>query len=94
MRFEWNERKDAANKKKHGVSFYTASEVFNDPLQISIIDKRFTYFEERWITLGATHNLILLVVTHIYYTYDGEEVIRILSAREATANERKQYEKA
>ena len=94
MRFEWDKRKDNENQKKHGVSFHTAAEVFNDPLHISILDKRFTYFEERWITVGATHSLVLLVVAHLYFAYDGEEIIRIISAREATANERTQYEQA
>ena len=92
MRFEWDARKAAVNKQKHGISFTLAAEVFNDPLHVSILDTRFNYFEERWITLGATHKLLLLVVAHLYFTYDGEEIIRIVSAREATANEQRQYE--
>ncbi|MCF7913853.1 MAG: BrnT family toxin [Spirochaetaceae bacterium] len=92
MRFEWDAHKAAANKQKHGISFNLAAEVFNDPLHVSILDTRFNYFEERWITLGATHKLLLLVVAHLYFTYEGEEIIRIVSAREATANEQRQYE--
>ncbi len=94
MRFEWDARKNELNRKKHGISFETAVEVFQDPLHLSILDARFNYFEERWITLGANKDLLLLVVAHLYYTYQGEEVIRIISAREATANERRQYEQA
>lgn len=92
MRFEWDERKNELNRKKHDISFEQAVEVFQDPLQLSILDGRFNYFEERWITLGASDDLLLLVVAHLYFTYQGEEVIRIISAREATSNERRQYE--
>ncbi len=94
MRFEWDARKNELNRKKHGNSFETAVEVFQDPLHLSILDARFNYFEERWITLGAYNDLLLLVGAHLYYTYQGEEVIRIISAREATVNERRHYEQA
>ena len=94
MRLEWDSRKNELNRKKHGISFEAAVEVFQDPLHISILDARFNYFEERWITLGASKDLLLLVVAHLYFTYQGAEVIRIISAREATVNERRQYEQA
>jgi uncharacterized DUF497 family protein len=92
MRFEWDPTKNEANKRKHGVSFEEAREVFDDPLQISILDHRFTYFEERWITIGQTQSARLVVTAHLYFDDQGEEVIRIISARGATNNERKQYE--
>jgi len=92
MRFEWDPIKDSKNQKKHGVSFSEAREVFDDPLHLSILDGRYSYFEERWISLGQTKKSQILVVANLFFDSNGEEVIRIISAREATLNERKQYE--
>ena len=92
MRFEWDNRKNDANIKKHGVSFEEAREVFDDPLHLAIMDHRFSYFEERWITIGETERRRVVVVANLYFDDDDEEVIRIISAREATSNERRQYE--
>jgi uncharacterized DUF497 family protein len=52
MKYEWSEEKNKLNQQKHGISFEEAKEVFDDALQISKLDKRFSYFEERWITVG------------------------------------------
>ena len=93
MQFEWDENKNTLNKTKHGVSFEEAQSVFNDPLHISKLDYRFSYFEERWITIGTTSNFELLVVANLYFSDDGEEIIRIISARHANSNERSIYEK-
>lgn len=93
MQIEWDHTKEKMNIGKHGVSFSLAAEIFDDPLQLSVLDKRFTYFEERWITIGATRDLFLLVVAHLAFSEEGEEVIRIISAREATRYEQRQYEK-
>jgi uncharacterized DUF497 family protein len=93
MQFEWDENKNALNKTKHGVSFEDAQSVFNDPLHISKLDYRFSYFEERWITIGTTSNSELLVVANLFFSDDGEEIIRIISARHANPNERSIYEK-
>lgn len=92
MRFEWDDSKNTINIKKHNVSFDEAKEIFEDPLHLSVIDKRFNYFEERWITLGQTYNRKLVVVANLYFDELGVEVIRIISAREATFHEQKQYE--
>jgi len=92
MRFEWDPQKNETNKRKHGISFEEACEVFEDPLHIGLLDERFSYFEERWITIGRTSLARLVVAAHLYFDAEGEEIIRILSAREATSNERKQYE--
>lgn len=92
MRFEWESNKSASNLRRQGVSFEDAREVFDDPLQIALLDERFSYFEERWITIGRTMTRHLIVVALLYFDPEGEEVIRIISAREATANERRQYE--
>lgn len=92
MQFEWNEIKNRKNQQKHGVSFEQAKEVFDDPLHLSLLDKRFSYFEERWITVGATQDTQLLVVANLFFSDSGEEIIRIISARKATNLERQQYE--
>ncbi len=92
MRFEWDEKKNRTNQIKHGIAFEEAQEVFNDPLHIAILDERFSYLEERWVTIGNTKNNKLLVVANLYFDDLGEEVIRIISAREATKNERNSYE--
>ncbi|MCJ8328350.1 MAG: BrnT family toxin [Campylobacterales bacterium] len=93
MKYEWNEDKNTLNKQKHGVSFEEAREVFDDALHISKLDKRFSYFEERWITVGSTTKNKILVVANLFFTDEGEEIIRIISARKANKNERKSYEK-
>jgi len=92
MRFEWDPVKDSKNQQKHGISFSDAREVFDDPLHLSILDERYSYFEERWISVGQTKKSQILVVANLFFDSNGEEVIRIISAREATSNERKQYE--
>ena len=93
MKYEWNEDKNKLNQKKHGISFEEAKEVFEDPLHISKLDHRFSYFEERWITVGATSKHKVLVVANLFFTDDGEEIIRIISARKANKQERDSYEK-
>jgi len=93
MKFEWDDEKNLTNQEKHGVSFEEAREVFEDPFQISKLDHRFNYFEERWITIGSTKQYQILVVANMFFTDDGEEIIRIISARRANINERKSYEK-
>ncbi|MBI5192804.1 MAG: BrnT family toxin [Nitrospirae bacterium] len=93
MRFEWDEHKNKENIKRHGISFGEAKEVFDDPFHISLLDKRFDYFEERWITIGATKDGKIIVIGHLYYmTEDGIEIIRIITARKAAKKEREQYE--
>jgi uncharacterized protein len=91
--FEWDPVKASINFKKHGVSFEEASEVFLDPLQLSLFDDAHSEQEERWITLGNTkaHNLRLVV--HTYLSYHQDQItVRIISARPATTHEQKQYE--
>jgi len=93
MKYEWNEEKNILNQQKHGISFEEAKEVFEDPLQISRLDYRFSYFEERWITVGSTSKHKVLVVANLFFTENGEEIIRIVSARKANKQERDSYEK-
>ena len=93
MKFEWSEEKNFLNQQKHGVGFAEAREVFEDPFHISKLDFRFDYFEERWITLGATSREKILVVANMFFDEDGEEIIRIIRARKANQKEKDFYEK-
>jgi len=93
MQYEWDENKNRINQKEHGVSFEEALEVFCDPLHISKLDFRFNYFEERWITIGKTKKERILVVANLFFSNEGEEIIRIISARKANRDERNIYEK-
>ncbi len=92
MKFEWDKEKSINNLQKHGVSFEEAKEVFEDPFHISKLDHRFDYFEERWITLGSTSKDKILVVANMFFDENGEEIIRIISARKANQKERMFYE--
>ena len=92
MRFEWSEEKNSSNMRKHQVSFEEAQKIFLDPMHISKLDHRFDYFEERWITLGATDDEKILVVANMFFDESGEEIIRIISARKANQKERSFYE--
>ncbi len=95
IRFEWDPAKAAINRRKHGVSFETARRVFADPFAVSDGD-RDEGREQRWITLRAVENFLFVVVVHTTREEDenGEivEVIRIISAREASRKERRRYE--
>ena len=89
-RFEWDEEKNRANLAKHKISFETARLVFEDPLALSIQD-RFVDDEERWQTSGVIDDVLLIVVAHTWTDDEGDEVIRLISARKATRGERDAY---
>jgi uncharacterized DUF497 family protein len=90
MQFEWDRRKDRLNRLKHGVSFETATLVFDDPHAFSVLD-RIENDEERWQTIGMAGGVLLLLVAHTYRDADDER-IRIFSARKATPRERQLYD--
>lgn len=90
MRFSWDERKNASNLAKHGVSFKRATLVFDDPHAVSIPDDHEA--ETRWLTIGLVNGVLLLVVIHTVREQHHEEEIRIISARKATRRERETYE--
>jgi uncharacterized DUF497 family protein len=90
VRFDWDELKNASNLRKHGIDFNTASLVFNDPMQLLTQDREVDG-EERWQTLGVAEGVLLLLVAHTFEEDDGE-VVRIISARKADAQERRRYE--
>lgn len=92
-RFAWDPEKAAGNRSKHGVTFEQAATVFRDPLALSLYDDEHSEAEERWLTLGLDENSALLVVSHTFEELGDEEaLVRVISAREATAHEREQYE--
>lgn len=91
MLFKWDQRKNSLNIKKHGISFELAASIFDDPLHLSILDKR-NHQEERWITMGRAITDKILIVAHTYQEVERHEMIRIISARQATGKEKKQYE--
>jgi uncharacterized DUF497 family protein len=91
MRFEWDEEKDAANQRKHGVSFESAARVFADPDYVLREGRTDEGGEMRWHAIGLVEAVLLLVV-HVYRsTIDGEEIIRTVSARKTHKQERRGY---
>ncbi len=93
MRFEWDEAKNERNLLKHNVRFETAALVFDDPFALTQRDES-SDKEERWITFGTIGERTILVVVHTWLEAEGEEVIRIISARTAETRERRTYEEA
>jgi len=89
LHFEWDESKASANVAKHGVSFDEAKTVFYDERARLISDPDHSADEERFILLGCSSGLKLLIVCHCYRANDG--VIRIISARKATKREAASY---
>ena len=91
LQFQWDDRKDAENRRKHGILFEEAQTVFFDEQALLISDPDHSTEEERFILLGLSSALRTLVVGHCYRR-DGE-VIRLISARRADRQERGEYEK-
>jgi uncharacterized DUF497 family protein len=91
MKFEWDEKKNKQNFKKHGITFEMARLVFGDPHLVGRVE-RIRDDEELWQTIGIATGIVLLVIAHTRVESDGEETIRIISARTATRPERRSYE--
>ena len=89
IRFEWDPPKAAENERKHGVSFKEASTAFADPFARITSDPDHSDEEDRFVLLGMSTASRMLVVCHCFR--EDDEVIRIISARKAVRNERKQY---
>jgi len=89
--FEWDDGKAASNFAKHGVSFEPAREVWSDPLYVVLPD-RMEGGEQRWHAIDMIGAVVVLVVVHSHPQPDNEDRGRIISARKATAHERKRYE--
>ena len=89
MRFDWDPRKASSNEKKHGVSFEEAQSVFFDEQALLLEDQQPRHEEERFVLLGLSASLRILVVIH---AVREEDVIRIISARKATRLETREYD--
>ena len=85
LQFEWDEEKDYANRKKHGISFETAAYVFQDDYYIEMYDFEHSIDEDRYIAIGMVGELLFVVFT------ERKERIRLISARLATESERRHY---
>lgn len=88
MEFAWNPDKAASNLRKHGVSFFEASTIFDDPFAVTYDDPDHSEQEDRFITYGLSNQNRLLIVSHTL----REGKMRLISARQATRRERNLYE--
>ena len=89
----WDDTKAQINVRKHGVPFAQAATVILDPLALTVFDATHSETEERWFTLGQTSEGRLLAISHTYQAIDANTTkIRLISAREATRQERQYYE--
>jgi len=89
MKMTWSPAKRAQNLKKHGLDFEIAQYVFDDPYHLSEQD-RIENYEYRWRIIGMVNSIVIMVGCN-YEEEDGEETIRIITARKATSTERRQY---
>jgi uncharacterized DUF497 family protein len=88
MDFEWDEQKAKTNKAKHKVDFEEAVSIFADPRSVTFFDPAYSEDEDRFITIGMSSRSRVLLVVHT----DRDDRTRLISARKATARERKAYE--
>jgi len=86
LSFEWDEEKNAANIKNHGIDFLDAALIFESPT-LEAIDDRADYGEVRYIAFGLSGETVLQVV----YTWRGKNIIRIISARKANRDGTEKY---
>ena len=89
LRFEWDPTKAASNRRKHGVTFEEAQTAFADDHALLLDDPDHSAAEERFILLGLSAAVRVLVVVHCYRVRD--DVIRLISARRASQHERERY---
>ena len=89
LKFEWDPNKNEINKKKHGLSFEEAREVFYDEFAILFDDPDHSIGEERFLIIGSIKSEQICIVSHCYR--DNENRIRIISARRATKAEQRVY---
>jgi uncharacterized DUF497 family protein len=87
MKFEWDDRKNVENIRKHGIDFADVVEMFDHPM-LTRLDTRRDYGEDRWIGIGLLRNIVAVT---IYLEWEDEETVRIISARKATQDESKEY---
>ena len=87
MKFEWDDRKNDENIRKHGIDFTDVVEMFSHAM-LTHLDARRDYGDDRWIGIGLLRNIVAVTV---YLEWEDEETIRIISARKATRHESKEY---
>jgi uncharacterized protein len=87
LEFEWDDRKAASNKRKHGVTFEDAKTIFSDPNSLTIPDPAHSTAEDRFVTIGRAATMRLLVVVHS----ERGDKLRLISARRASRKEREDY---
>ncbi len=88
MKFEWDVEKEKINIRKHGIDFTTAALVFEDKNRLEFFDSNHSDDEDRFLTIGAVNNKLLILT--VIYTDRGRKT-RLISARAATAKERRMY---
>jgi uncharacterized protein len=92
FQFEWDEVKAGANALKHGVTFELASTVFHDPRLLTVADLEHSETEERWFSVGCASNGLVLSVVYLWSGADPAATnIRLISARQSTQAENRQY---
>ena len=91
VEFDWDERKNISNKKKHGVDFNEAKSVFYDENALEYYDDTHSDNEDRYLMLGLSGHLRILLVSYTIKETDDETTIRIISSRKATKKEQKEY---
>jgi hypothetical protein len=91
IQFEWDEKKNRSNRKKHDVWFEEARQIFNDPAALRYFDEHHSIAEDRYILLGMSASQRILLV--VYCERSTPTIIRIISARKATKREIAIYEK-
>jgi len=89
IKFEWDASKAASNKRKHGVTFEEAKSVFYDDFAVQFFDDENSELEDRFLILGLSNEARVLLICHC--ELDSGNLIRIISARKATAKERELY---
>ena len=88
IKFVWDDEKEKINMIKHGIDFDTAIKIFSDTDRIEKYDSVHSYDEDRYLTIGSVNDIALILM--VVYTVRGNDtIIRIISARQATKNERK-----
>ena len=91
VRFEWNRYKDKANFRNHGVSFDEAKTVFYDENAIEFYDHDHSFGEDRYLMIGLSSKLRLLLVSYTVREGKDEDIVRIISCQKPTKNEQKTY---
>lgn len=89
VRFEWDTNKDFANFRKHGIAFDEAKTVFHDENAIEFYDEDHSLKEVRILMIGLSSKLRILLVSYSVMEEKDEDIIRMISSREATQNEQK-----